>query len=145
MRATTRWVDNLQFVTWGDSKHAIAVDGTAPVGGEDTAIMPKELVLNGLITCTGMDVVSILKKMRVDFYKFEVSAEAEVAPEHPKVFTKIDIEYNIWGFSINEENLDKAIRLSQEKYCGVTAMLLKACPINYSYKIHDSEYGKDNR
>ncbi|MBN2542350.1 OsmC family protein [bacterium] len=135
MKATATLVEGLQFTVLGDSGHAILTDAYKDVGGHDTAPRPKELLLHSLTTCTGMDVVSILYKMRVSFSNFKVAAEAEVADEHPKVLTKIHITYTITGENVPEDKLLKAINLSQDRYCGVSAMLRKACPITFSYNI----------
>jgi len=81
-----------------------------------------------------MDVVSLLRKMRVDFNDFLVTAEAELTDEHPRVFKSIKIHYKISG-NVDKDKLEKAIKLSQDRYCGVSAMLKKAAPISYTYEI----------
>jgi len=96
---------------------------------------PMELVLVALGGCTGMDVISILQKMRQDVKNFEINLSAERANEHPKVFTKINLEYVIYGSNIDENAVKRAIELSQEKYCSVGGMLRKAVELTYSYKI----------
>ena len=94
-----------------------------------------ELMLVSLCGCTGMDVVSLLKKMRVEFSGIELNVRAEKTEDHPHVFTRIDLEYVITGNDVDEAKLKKAIDLSQEKYCSVTAMLRKACPINHTFRV----------
>ncbi|MGQ9734692.1 MAG: OsmC family protein, partial [Candidatus Bipolaricaulia bacterium] len=131
MRARVKWSERLQFVGMAESGHAVVLDGAPEVGGSDSASRPMELVLIALGGCTGMDVVSILKKMRVEWERFEIGLEAEQAEEHPKAFTKIHLIYRIWGDDIPEDKLKKAIDLSQERYCSVTAMLKGSAKISY--------------
>ena len=133
MKAKVKYIDNLQFSAVSDSNHSIVIDADKNLS-LDQGSRPKELILMGLVGCTAMDVVSLLKKMRVEFKDFSVSAEAEIADEHPKVFTSIHINYNISG-DVDEEKLKKAIDLSQNRYCGVTVMLNKTAQITHSYQI----------
>ena len=133
MKAKVKYIDNLQFSAVSDSNHSIIIDANKKLS-IDQGSRPKELVLMGLAGCTAMDVVSLLKKMRVEFKDFSVSAEAELSDKHPKVFTSIHINYNITG-DVNEEKLKKAIDLSQNRYCGVTVMLGKTAQITHSYQI----------
>jgi putative redox protein len=131
-----KWTEGMQFVARADSGHAIVMDTVPQVGGMDTSIRPMELLLVGLAGCTGMDVISILRKMRVEFDNFEVRVKAEKAPQHPKVYTTIELEYLIWGKEIPEDMYKKAINLSQEKYCSASVMLGRTAQLNYSYRIN---------
>jgi len=94
-----------------------------------------ELLLLSLGSCTGMDVVPILKKMRQDVTAVELNIAAERSEEHPEPYTKIDIEYVVAGRNLDEERVKHAVELTQEKYCSVSAMLRKSCPINYTVRI----------
>ena len=136
MKAKVTLNEGMQFVGSAESGHAVLLDAAPEVGGTDTALRPMELILVSLGGCTGMDVVSILRKMRVEWERFEIQVVAERAPEHPKVFTKIHLIYRIWGDDIPEDKLKKAIDLSQERYCPVTAMLNKIAEITYRYEIN---------
>jgi putative redox protein len=129
-------VRGISFMGKAASGHWIPMDGPADFGGSDAATRPKELLLIGLGGCTGSDVASILSKMRENIERFEVDIEAESAEEHPKVFTKIHIIYNFWGDGIREANVEKAINLSQDRYCSVTAMLKPTVEITHSFKIN---------
>lgn len=133
MKAKVKYIDNLQFSAVSDSNHSIIIDADKKLS-LDQGSRPKELVLMGLIGCTAMDVVSLLRKMRVDFNDFLVTAEAELTDEHPRVFKSIKIHYKISG-NVDKDKLEKAIKLSQDRYCGVSAMLKKAAPISYTYEI----------
>ncbi|MBL7086163.1 MAG: OsmC family protein [Candidatus Cloacimonetes bacterium] len=133
MNAKVRYIDNLQFSAVSDSNHSIIIDADKKLS-LDQGTRPKELLLMGLIGCTAMYVVSLLKKMRVEFKDFSVSAEAELSDKYPKVFTSIHINYNISG-NFDEEKFKKAINLSHNHYCEITAMLRKTVLITHSYQI----------
>lgn len=129
-------VKGVTFMGITDSKHWVPIDGPAEFGGSDAGIRPKELLLLSLAGCTGSDVASILTKMREPFTRLEVDIQAEMAQEHPKVYTKIEVIFNIWGDGIKESNLKRAIELSEEKYCSVTAMLRNSVDISSRYNIN---------
>lgn len=133
--ATVRLVEGMQFVATSESGHAVVMDTTEDIGGHDTGPRPMELVLMALGGCTGMDVVSILRKMQVQFTRFEMKLEGERAAEHPKYFTKIRVLYRIWG-DVPEEKLKRAIDLSLEKYCSVSHSLKPKAEISYAYQIN---------
>ena len=122
-----------------DSKHWVPMDGPEKFGGSDAGIRPKELLLLSLAGCTGSDVASILSKMREPFTRFEVAIDANMAEEHPKVYTDIHVTYKIWGEGLKEANLQKAIKLSTETYCAVSAMLSKSVNITHSYEINPQD------
>ena len=136
MKADIVQVKGLTFVGKASSGHWVPMDGPADFQGSDSATRPKELILIGLGGCTGADVASMLNKMRENVTKFEISIKAESATEHPKVFTKIHITYRFWGNDLKEANIKKAIDLSQERYCSVSAMLVKSVDITHSFEIN---------
>src|SRR5699024_7316658 len=111
--------------------HTLITDASKEIGGEDLGPRPKALLLSGLIGCTGIDVVSILNKMKVEPNSFSIEVEAEESEDHPKVYTKIHLIYKFKGNNLPKDKLERAVSLSQEKYCGVSAMLEKAAPITY--------------
>lgn len=117
--------------------HKFMIDATEAVGGKDRGPRPKPLTLASLGGCTGMDVISILRKMRVEPDYFNVSVSAHTTDEHPKYYDKILITYTFRGKDLPMDKLDKAVNLSQDRYCGVTAMLSKAAEIKYEIKIID--------
>ncbi len=119
-----------------DSKHWVPMDGPEQFGGSNAGIRPKELLLLSLIGCTGSDVASIMNKMREPYTGFEVTAEADMSEEHPKVYKSIHIIYKVWGEGIKEANLQRAIELSTERYCAVTFMLKDSVKITHSYEIN---------
>lgn len=115
----------------------IPVDADPEFGGMGKGPKPKGLTLTSLAGCTAMDVVSILRKMKAEIEAFSVEAEADVAEDHPKVFEKIRITYLVKGKGLTREKVEKAVQLSQEKYCGVAAMLQKAAAIEYEIVIEE--------
>ncbi|OYD14320.1 hypothetical protein CH330_08920 [candidate division WOR-3 bacterium JGI_Cruoil_03_51_56] len=134
-QAKARWTgQGLQFIASSWSNHGLTMDASEKVGGTDTGPRPMEVLLFSLAGCTGMDVVSLLKKMHVDFTGLEINIQAEMADKHPKVYTRIDLEYVVTGHNIDKIKLKKAIDLSQKKYCPVSEMLRKHCPVNYLYR-----------
>lgn len=136
MHAKAINIKGVTFIGKAQSNHWIAMDGPEEFQGSDAATRPKELVLIGLAGCSGSDVASILTKMREKYTKFEIDIEAESSTEHPKVFTKIHLKYQFWGENLKKENIEKAINLSQEKYCSVSAMLKPTVDISHSIEIN---------
>jgi putative redox protein len=136
MKAEVVQVRGVTFIGKAGSGHWAAMDGSKEFRGSEGATTPKELVLTALGGCTGADVASILYKMKEKVHRFEIDLEAETADEHPKVYTKIHITYKFWGEDLKEENIIKAISLSQDKYCSVSAMLKKSTSITYSHHIN---------
>lgn len=134
-KAYLKQIKGITFAGKTNSNHWIIMDGPEIFGGSNAGISPKELLLLSLAGCTASDVVSILQKKRVKLDDFEINISAEMTEEHPRVFTKIDLEYVFYGDNIAEKDVERSIELSQTKYCGVTAMLEKAMEINYTYKI----------
>ena len=134
-KAKVTYVNGMQFVGEADSGHAIVMDGTPETGGKDTGLRPMELLLIGLGGCSGMDVVSILKKKKQAVTGFEINVNGQKAENYPQKFTAIEIEFVIKGKGISEEAVKRAVQLSMEKYCSVKASLEGTASINYVYKI----------
>ncbi|MBN2013420.1 OsmC family protein [candidate division KSB1 bacterium] len=138
MEAHVKLVEGISLVGRANSNHWIPMDGPETTGGNDAASRPVELVLIGLGGCTGMDVLSILQKKRVPFTDFEVKLDSERAEDHPKVFTKIKIHFIVYGTGINPKDVERAIELSETKYCPVSAMLKHSAIIETSYEIKEA-------
>lgn len=128
------WTDELAFETDLDGHHLI-VDATKDAGGNDLGPRPKKLMLTALAGCTGVDVIMILKKMKVEVEAFNVIVEADVTDEHPKHYNKMKVIYQFKGKDLPYEKLEKAVKLSEEKYCGVTAVYRKAMEMEVEIKI----------
>lgn len=138
MTVDLRQVSGISFLARAGSGHWVAMDGPTDFGGAEAGSRPLELFLMGLAGCTGMDVVTILTKMRADLADFRIEVKAERAEEHPKVFTEIDLIYHFYG-DIKESQAEKAIALSQDRYCGASAMLRPGVEIRHSFEIHPAD------
>lgn len=134
-KAIVKHIKGVTFLGKSDSNHWVTMDGPESFGGSDAGTRPKELLLIALGGCTGSDVITILQKKKVQLDNFEMNISAEVADEHPQVYTKINIEFVFTGKDIQEKDVERAIELSQTKYCSVTHMLNKAMEISHSFKI----------
>lgn len=132
MSTIVTWQNGISFAATVGSGHTVLMDATASVGGENKGPRPTELVLAGLGGCTGMDVVSILRKMRESWDRFEIALESSSRTEHPRVFTAVTLVYRIWG-EIDPAKFQRAVSLSAERYCVVSAML-RAAGVAVSYK-----------
>lgn len=129
-QVNTKWDNGLAFDSQiGD--HTVRMDASGEMGN-NSGVSPKKMLLASLSGCTGMDVVSLLNKMRVPFTRLEIDAEGDLRDEHPKVYTEIRLVYRLYGENLDNAKVEKAIDLSQEKYCGVSAMLKKSCPVKYT-------------
>ncbi|BDX36896.1 peroxiredoxin [Tenuifilaceae bacterium CYCD] len=117
--------------------HKLMLDADEKVGGTNKGPRPKPLMLVALAGCTGMDVISILKKMKVDVINFRVWVEAEQTEEHPKHYSTMKVIYEFWGKNLPLENINKAISLSEEKYCGVSAAYRKGMTITHEVRINE--------
>jgi len=135
VEAEVRWIKGLQFVGSADSDHQVLMDADSRVGGEDAGVRPMELLLIGLGGCTGMDVISILRKMRIEFDSLRIELKAEKNDEHPKVYRRIEMKYVITGPDVPEDKFLRAIQLSQERYCSASAMLRKTADFKTSHQI----------
>jgi putative redox protein len=124
----------MQFVARADTGHAIIMDATEANGGHDSASGPMEVVLMGLLGCTAMDVISILKKKRQPVEGFKIFASGERAAEHPKPYTAIHLEYVAYG-EVAPDALARAVQLSEEKYCGAIATVRGVTKITSSSRV----------
>ena len=129
-----KWMDNLAFEVNVDG-HKITIDAKTEVGGTDKGPPPKPLMMVALAGCTGIDVASLLKKMRVEFDEFNVKVEGDITEEHPKHFSGMHIIYEFTGKDLPVDKIKKAIELSQDKYCGVSATYKKTMDLSYEIKI----------
>jgi len=129
----TSWAGGMAFETILDD-HKLVADAHPNVGGDGKGPRPKPLLLFSLAGCTGMDVVSLLKKMRVEFEDFKIQVSGELTDEHPKYYHKIHLTYQFQGKDINASKVEKAVNLSQDKYCGVSHMLKQAAEITWDIK-----------
>lgn len=129
IQAVVTWAGEMQFAGTGNAGHSVLMDGESKVANS-----PMELVLLALCGCTAYDVVSILQKKREPFTALEVSAKAEKAAESPRVYTQIRLLYQVSG-KVSRKSVEDAVRLSEEKYCSVAAMLSKTARIAYEIRL----------
>jgi len=138
MEAKVVWKGRMSFSGSSESGYWVPL-GTSPiVGGEDDGFRPMELIAIGLAGCTGMDVISILKKKQQDVVSFEVAVHGERAEEHPRVYTHITIEYILTGHAIDPAAAKRAVELSETKYCSAQAMLSKAAKIDHLITVKEA-------
>ena len=135
MNISVKWIDGMLMVGKSDSGHAIVMDGPPEIGGENLGVRPMEMLLLGMTGCTVIDVISTLKKMRADVVECQTQVSADRAEEYPKVFTNIHVHFILRGNQLNPSNVDKAIKLSAEKYCSASIMIGKTAIITHDYEI----------
>jgi len=135
MEATVRWESGMLFRGTAGSGGAVTLDTRPDMGGTGQGPSPMETLLLALAGCTGMDVVSILAKMRAPLAGLEIRVSGDRAEEHPRVFTRITLEYVFRGAGLTPEQVGRAVQLSQEKYCSVSAMLRQAADLTYTWRI----------
>ena len=135
MKSRVKWVEDVCFMAESDSGHALIMDGAPEVGGRNLGPRPMEMLLMGTGGCTSVDVVMILKKSRQDVTGCEVEISAERASDHPKVFTKIHMHFTVRGRGVKPEIVDRAIKLSAEKYCSASIILGKSAVMTHDFEI----------
>ncbi len=129
-----KWNGKMSFSTEIDG-HNLIVDSSSDVGGENKGPRPKKLLLLALAGCTGMDVISILKKMKVEIFNFSIKVIGNTQEEHPKKYTDISIKYQFKGNNLEYVKIKKAVDLSKDKYCSVIAILKEAVKLNFEIEI----------
>ena len=128
------WSKGMSFETTIDG-HKLKIDASSENNGNNLGPRPKALLMLSLAGCTGMDVVSLMNKMRVDYSKFNIKVEADLADEHPKKFENVKIIFEVSGKNPDSEKIEKAVKLSEERYCGVWATLKPSVIISYEVRI----------
>lgn len=135
MHARVKWVENVCFVGESETGHAVVIDGAPESGGRNLGMRPMELLLIGMGSCTAFDVVTILKKGRQDVTDCYAELNAERASEVPKVFTRIHVHFVVKGRNLNPVQVERAIKLSAEKYCSASLMLGKVAEITHDFEV----------
>ena len=134
MKSRVTYKSGMEFTGEIDG-FSLVMDTKKELGGNDKGPMPKKLLLTALAGCTGMEVVSILRKMRVEPGEFVIDATSESAKEDPHVFTKLLLTYTFKGGTVTKEQAERAVSLSHTTYCSISVMLGKACEVGYTVKI----------
>lgn len=135
MKARIKWIENASFLGQTESGHSLLMDGPPEAGGQNMGPRPMETVLLGTGACAAFDVVHILRKARQPIVDCEVQLKAERAQEDPKVFTRIHVHFVVTGRNLNPSQVERAIKLSAEKYCSASIMLAKTAAITHDHQI----------
>jgi putative redox protein len=138
VKARIKWIEGVSFAAETGSGHAVIIDGAPEAGGRNLGPRPMEMVLAGTAACTAFDVVWILKKARQPVTDCVVDAEADRADEDPKVFTRIHLIYRVTGRGLKREAVEKAVKLSKEKYCSATIMLAKSAEVSFEIVVEET-------
>ena len=139
MKARVKWLEQVAFAVESGSGHAVVIDGAPDAGGRNLGMRPMEMVLAGAAACTAFDVVWILKRARQPVADCVVDAEAERAPTEPKVFTRIHLNYAVAGRGLDPRQVERAVKLSKEKYCSATIMLAQTAEITYDVRVVEGD------
>ncbi|MBP2020012.1 putative redox protein [Symbiobacterium terraclitae] len=135
-QALVSWKGGMAFEARTGSDHTVTMDARPEVGGEDRGPRPTELLLAALGGCTGMDVVSILRKMRVPFERVEVAVEADERAEHPRYFERFRLVYRVFGPDVSADQVRRAVELSETRYCSVAGLFRHGAEISYRIEIN---------
>jgi putative redox protein len=135
MKARIKWIENVCFMGESETGHAVVLDGAPDAGGRNLGMRPMEMLLIGMGACTSFDVVTILKKARQPVSDCVAEIDAARADEIPKVFTKIHVHFVITGKGLNPTQVERAVKLSAEKYCSASIMLGKSAEVTHDFEI----------
>jgi len=133
---TTKWLGNMAFESNNPSGQTFKIDIAKEDGGDGSGMRPKALMLSSLAGCSGLDVASLIKKMKLEVDEFTIETIANLTDEHPKFYDTVTIEYHFYGSNLKEEKLQKAVNLSIEKYCGVMEMFRRFANLNIETIFH---------
>ena len=139
MKVRIKWVEDVSFVGESETGHAVVLDGAPENGGRNIGMRPMEMLLIGMGACTSFDVVTILKKARQPIVDCVAEISAERANDVPKVFTKIHVHFVVTGDGLSETQVERAVKLSAEKYCSASIMLSKSVEITHDFEIKTSQ------
>lgn len=139
MSCQTKWTGGLGFEAHSGSGHKFQMDTKVANGGNDRGASPKEVLLGAICACSGIDVASILKKMRVELQSLDVNAESDTTQGYPSIFAKVLVDFKIQSSDAKSDQVIKAVDLSMNKYCGVSAMVNPTSPIYYRVFLNDQQ------
>lgn len=135
-KVTTSWIENMQFESTNPSGGTIRIDAGPENGGDNKGLRPKALMLSALAGCSGLDVASLIKKMRLDVADFKIETEGLLTDADPATYHTVIVEYHFYGVNLDEAKLKKAVDLSIEKYCGVMDMFKEFAEVKTSIHYH---------
>ena len=136
-KITTQWKGNMVFESDNPRWPSIMMDASKDFGGTNSGMAPKAMMLSSLAGCSGLDVVSVLNKMKVKLADFKMKVEGELTEEHPKYYHTVAVDYHFYGKNLNEKKINKAVNLSIEKYCGVMEMFRQFATVKTHIHIHN--------
>ncbi|APZ45449.1 osmotically inducible protein OsmC [Polaribacter reichenbachii] len=136
---TTVWKENMQFESDNPSGHNLFMDAGEESGGKGEGFRPKALMLSSLAGCSGLDVVSLLKKMHAEVADFKIEVTAELTEEHPKFYNKVKVDYHFTDSELQPKKIQKAVNLSVTKYCGVMEMFRQFAEVEIEIHLHNLE------
>lgn len=133
---TTKWLGEMAFESTNPSGHTVRIDAGPESGGSGAGLRPKALMLSALAGCSGLDVASLIKKMKLEVDDFKIETIANLTEEHPKYYDSVTVEYHFTGSNLKEDKLQKAVDLSVEKYCGVMEMFRQFAKLEIKILYH---------
>ncbi len=137
-KITTTWLGNMKFESTNPSGLNLFIDAGEENGGKGEGYRPKALMLSALAGCSGLDVASLIKKMKLDVEDFKIEIDAHLTEEHPKYYDKLSMDFHFFGNNLDEKKLQKAVNLSIEKYCGVMEMFRQFAELTINTHFHES-------
>jgi putative redox protein len=138
MKATVKWVQDVMFVGESGSGHSVIMDGAPDAGGRNVGFRPMEMLLLGLAGCSAFDVVLILKRGRANITDCVVEVDADRAETDPKVFTHVRMRYIVTGKDLDPNKVERAVKLSEEKYCSASAIIAKTAQMTHTIEIREA-------
>ena len=133
---TTTWKGKMQFESTNPSGETVLINAGEENGGEGAGLRPKAMMLSALAGCSGLDVASLIEKMKLEVTDFKIETSANLTEEHPKIYDQVTVEYHFYGANLNEAKLQRAVDLSVEKYCGVMEMFRKFAKVEVKTFFH---------
>lgn len=133
---TTTWKGKMQFESTNPSGETVLINAGEENGGEGAGLRPKAMMLSALAGCSGLDVASLIEKMKLEVADFKIETSANLTEEHPKIYEQVTVEYHFYGANLNEAKLQRAVDLSVEKYCGVMEMFRKFATVEVKTFFH---------
>lgn len=135
-KVTTHWKGGLTFESDNPSGKTVVMDTNIEGQEERFGLSPKAMMLSSLAGCSGLDVISILDKMKVELDDFKIEISAELTEEHPKYYHSVNVDYHFYGLDLNKEKIERAVQLSVEKYCGVMEMFRRFADVKTTIQYH---------
>lgn len=139
VQVTTTWLGEMRFESTNPSGQNLFIDAGEENGGKSEGYRPKALMLSGLAGCSGLDVASLIKKMKLKVDDFKIETEANLTDEHPKIYDKVAMHFHFYGNELSEKKLQKAVDLSIEKYCGVMEMFRQFAELDIQTHFHSAK------